>query len=233
MGHDHTYARGYVNTDATETPGITSGPVYVVSNSGAKHYDLETDAKNVWTNNGATQVLRGAGVTKYDDGQKWVTEAGITPPAQPEPEVPASLVLGAESVVAGGKVAVSGADFAPGAEIVFELRSTPVRIGSATVAADGSFTASLTIPAETPAGAHTLAAILPDGTEVTAALTVTAAASDVGPGAGDDGTTGSGGSASGDIATTGADSTALIAGAVLLLAMGLGLFAMRRRMRAE
>src|SRR5690606_40549901 len=65
MGHDHTYARGYVNTDATETEGITTGPVYIVSNSGAKHYDLETDERNVWTNNGATQVLRGAGVTTY------------------------------------------------------------------------------------------------------------------------------------------------------------------------
>ncbi len=65
MGHDHTYGRGYLNSDATNTPGITTGPVYAVSNSGAKHYDLESDEKNVWTNNGATQVLRGAGVTTY------------------------------------------------------------------------------------------------------------------------------------------------------------------------
>ncbi|KQM82631.1 metallophosphoesterase [Agromyces sp. Leaf222] len=65
MGHDHTYARGYNNDDVTETAGITDGPVYIVSNSGAKHYELETDAKNVWTNNNATQVLRGAGVTTY------------------------------------------------------------------------------------------------------------------------------------------------------------------------
>ncbi|MEV8146312.1 fibronectin type III domain-containing protein [Specibacter sp. NPDC078709] len=65
MGHDHTYARGYVNADKTDTEGITTGPVYTVANSGAKHYDLETDEKNVWTNNGATQVLRGAGVTTY------------------------------------------------------------------------------------------------------------------------------------------------------------------------
>ncbi|WP_411731018.1 fibronectin type III domain-containing protein [Paeniglutamicibacter sp.] len=122
MGHDHTYARGYVNTDATDTAGLTTGPVYAVANSGAKHYELETDAKNVWTNNGATQVLRGAGVTTYqvvdvskdkmvyrsyiaektakattdlpvgalydeftitktDKGGKWVTEAGMEPPA--------------------------------------------------------------------------------------------------------------------------------------------------------
>jgi hypothetical protein len=33
--------------------------------SGAKHYQLETDEKDVWKLNGATQVLRGAGVTTY------------------------------------------------------------------------------------------------------------------------------------------------------------------------
>ena len=126
MGHDHTYARGYNNDDVTADAGITDGPVYIVSNSGAKHYELETDERNVWTLNGATQVLRGAGVTTYqvidvtkdtlvytsylaektaaattdlavgdvydrftvtktDDGRKWVTEAGVLPPVDPEP----------------------------------------------------------------------------------------------------------------------------------------------------
>ncbi|WP_114422269.1 fibronectin type III domain-containing protein [Nocardioides houyundeii] len=65
MGHDHTYARGYNNDDLTAEPGVTDGPVYVVSNSGAKHYDLETDARNVWTNNGATQVIKGEKITTY------------------------------------------------------------------------------------------------------------------------------------------------------------------------
>ncbi len=65
MGHDHVYSRGYKNTTATSTPGVTAGPVYIVSNSGAKHYDLETDEKNVWTNNGATQVQKGEDFTTY------------------------------------------------------------------------------------------------------------------------------------------------------------------------
>ncbi|MEK8225341.1 hypothetical protein NKG05_03200 [Oerskovia sp. M15] len=65
MGHDHTYARGYVNEDRTDTEGVTDGPVYIVSNSGAKHYDLAAPDKNVWTNNGATQVLRGEKITTY------------------------------------------------------------------------------------------------------------------------------------------------------------------------
>ncbi|WP_019143926.1 fibronectin type III domain-containing protein [Aeromicrobium massiliense] len=65
MGHDHVYSRGFKSTTATSTPGVTSGPVYIVSNSGAKHYDLETDEKNVWTNNGATQVQKGEDFTTY------------------------------------------------------------------------------------------------------------------------------------------------------------------------
>ncbi|GAB2874688.1 purple acid phosphatase family protein [Nocardioides pacificus] len=50
MGHDHVYARGYK---------VVDGPVYVVSNAGAKHYDLAPADDNVWTRNGATQVKRG------------------------------------------------------------------------------------------------------------------------------------------------------------------------------
>ena len=65
MGHDHTYARGYNDEDRTDTEGVTDGPVYIVSNSGAKHYDLAAPDKNVWTNNGATQVLRGEKITTY------------------------------------------------------------------------------------------------------------------------------------------------------------------------
>ncbi|MDQ0643525.1 purple acid phosphatase family protein [Microbacterium murale] len=276
MGHDHTYARGYVNTDATETEGITTGPVYVVSNSGAKHYELAPDAENVWTNNGATQVLRGAGVTTYqvidvsegqlvyrsylaektenattdlpigavydeftvtkdDSGEKWVTEAGINPPVDPEPEVPAKIELSATSVVAGERISVSGTGFAEGAELEIELRSTPVTVGTATAGADGSFTTAVTIPKATPAGSHTLAVILPDGTEVTAGVTVAVAGGGADPGAGNGSGGGSvgGSSGDGDLATTGADSTGLILGAVVLLALGLGLFAMRRRRHAE
>ncbi|HCH47006.1 purple acid phosphatase family protein [Glutamicibacter ardleyensis] len=65
MGHDHVYARGYHNSNTTEHEGVTDGPVYVVSNSGAKHYDLAPAADNVWTQNDATQVLRGRGFTTY------------------------------------------------------------------------------------------------------------------------------------------------------------------------
>jgi hypothetical protein len=65
MGHDHVYARGYNNENRTDTDGVTNGPVYIVQNSGAKHYNLETDERNVWTNNGATQVRKGEDFSSF------------------------------------------------------------------------------------------------------------------------------------------------------------------------
>ena len=282
MGHDHTYARGYKNTTATDTPGLTTGPVYMVSNSGAKHYNLETAERNVWTNNGATQVLRGervttyqvidvskdqlvyrsyiaekvAGastdknvgevydeftVTKYDDGEKWVTEAGMTPPAQKEP---ASLTLEAPSVTAGDAVSLSGAGFAAGEKVLFELRSEPVSVGEATADADGALQASITIPASTPAGEHTLVAIRESGEEVAVGVTVAAAETPGGgstPGDGDGGSdAGTGdadaddtGAQEGSLATTGADSVPYLVAAAMLLLAGLALVAIRRRRAHE
>src|SRR5690625_2649599 len=57
-GHDHTYARGYLDADATDTDGVTSGTVFAVSNSGPKYYNLADDASNVWLANDATQVVK-------------------------------------------------------------------------------------------------------------------------------------------------------------------------------
>lgn len=57
-GHDHTYARGFLDADATSTPGVTSGTVFAVTNSGPKHYNLAPDSTNVWLNNDATQVVK-------------------------------------------------------------------------------------------------------------------------------------------------------------------------------
>lgn len=67
MGHDHTYARGYVDADATDTPGITTGPVYAVSVAGPKYYEQQDEDDNIWTRNGATQVAR-AGHTSTFQG---------------------------------------------------------------------------------------------------------------------------------------------------------------------
>ena len=228
MGHDHTYARGFNNADVTGERGITTGPVYAVSNSGAKHYDLESEENNVWTLNGATQVIRGERVTtyqvidvaadsltyrsyvsetvpgskafaltdapgerpvyaeqavpqvgevfdefvltKYDTGEKWVTEPGLQAPAGP------ALTLSAPSVAAGDSVTVTGTGFAPGSTIALELHSDPVALGTVEVDTARAFEAKVTIPQDTAVGDdHELVAVLPSGKTVSSPITVTAA----------------------------------------------------------
>lgn len=287
MGHDHTYARGYNNDDVTETPGITDGPVYIVSNSGAKHYELESNEKNVWTNNNATQVLRGAGVTTYqvvdvsgdtlvyrsylaektesattdlpvgavydeftvtkkDDGRKWVTEAGVEAPVDPEPgtapepvdpadltdenrgdvTVPAKVTLGVPFTVGLGEAEA-------GAEVWAWLYSEPTQLGAATAGSGGEFTT--VVPVSTAPGEHRLVVQAADGTLIGwAPVQVNAAPSGgAGGGAGGAGSAGSG-SASGDLAHTGAEASAALWAAGVLLALGaiVSVIAVRRRRHA-
>lgn len=86
-----------------------------------------------------------------------------------------SVALGAQSVVAGGILKVSGSGFDAGAVLRIELHSTPVELGTVTTSADGGFATTVTVPSSIPAGAHTLVVILPDGSQLRSAVTVTAA----------------------------------------------------------
>ncbi|ANC32017.1 fibronectin type III domain-containing protein [Isoptericola dokdonensis] len=201
MGHDHTYARGYNDEDVTDTPGVTDGPVYIVSNSGAKHYALETDERNVWTNNGATQVLRGAGVTTYqvidvtgdslhyrsylaektasattdlpvgavydeftvtksDDGEKWVTEAGVEPPVtEPDTTRPEVTLVAPTSPgpVRELAVQVDATDDRGLAKVVANVYSGGKLVKSTQSAvADGAKVATHTATVALPSGAYTV-----------------------------------------------------------------------------
>lgn len=73
QGHDHSYARGHVTTNETG-PGTSDGPVYVVSVSGPKYYELESPESNDWTRNGATRVVAHAHTSLFQqiqiDGDK-------------------------------------------------------------------------------------------------------------------------------------------------------------------
>lgn len=101
---------------------------------------------------------------------------------EPVPSAP-KIVLGASSVVAGGSLEVTGSGFAAGSELVIELNSMPVRLGTVTASASGDFATTVTVPASTDPGPHTVRVILPDGTQVQAAVTVTAAQGGGGAGA--------------------------------------------------
>ncbi|MFB7844928.1 ExeM/NucH family extracellular endonuclease [Microbacterium sp. NPDC056052] len=127
------------------------------------------------------------------------------------------LTLGASSVAPGGTLTIAGSGLEGEQSVALELHSTPVSLGSVTTNGDGAFSTTVTIPAGTAPGEHHVVAILPDGSQLTAAITVAAAGSGNGSG----------------LALTGADSGSFLLLAAVLLALGLGLIVARRRLRAE
>jgi hypothetical protein len=146
-----------------------------------------------------------------------------------------------ETAEAGETIPVGVGEGLEGAVFETVLFSTPVSLGTATVAGGGF---EVTIPADTAAGVHRVAVISLDGVllgwdDLTVTLAATEPPVDPGPGAGSGDGSGSGSGsgstpagASGDLADTGF-SPALplgIAGGVLLLGAAAILIARRRRL---
>ena len=77
----------------------------------------------------------------------------------------------------GGELTITGKNFKPGTKATFTLHSKPVLLGTAVVAKDGSVSLAVKLPANVPAGKHTvvIAGTGADGkpAEVSIALTVT------------------------------------------------------------
>lgn len=131
-------------------------------------------------------------------------------------------------LVAGGVVTVSGTGWPANADGELELRSTPVQLGAVRTDAGGAFLVNVTLPADTPAGAHRVIARI-GGVEAAVGIEVRAAAggtTPVVPAA----PSGSAGSAPSPLAVTGG----VVSGAALalgLLAVLIGA-ALKRRRRA-
>jgi hypothetical protein len=126
----------------------------------------------------------------------------------------------------GGSLTVNGQGFQPGEGITLQLFSTPVTLGTTTADPTGAFSTSVTIPASTPVGNHTIVAT--GNTSGTTASTgiVVGTASTTGAGTG----TSSGSSSGGSLAFTGADLAAMAGvGAIALALGGMLVFAGRRR----
>ncbi|NJC72435.1 hypothetical protein HC031_22340 [Planosporangium thailandense] len=110
--------------------------------------------------------------------------AALSSPPTGTPRVPTALPAktvpsGSVTAAAGEHVTFAGSGFKPGSTVALAVYSTPVDLGTATVAADGTFTKTVTLPTGLPAGSHHLlaAGLGPDGTVryVTKAVTVPAA----------------------------------------------------------
>jgi LPXTG-motif cell wall-anchored protein len=117
--------------------------------------------------------------------------------------------------VQGTSFVVSGAGSLPGATVEVDLHSIPVLLGTTTVAPDGTFALTVTIPKDTAVGTHEVIATL-DGTSASATVTITVAAAAT--------------ATRGVLGFTGVDPGPWLLFALALLLLGAaGLFVARRR----
>ena len=124
-----------------------------------------------------------------------------TPPAsvvhtQPYPPGPPAGSANTTTSCDGCAVTTTWTGFKPGSTINLTLFSDAHSLGNATVNAEGVAVKTVTIPADTDPGSHTItgAGLAPDGSPTTASITITVA-----------GATGSGGSGSGGSGSAGSE----------------------------
>jgi hypothetical protein len=93
----------------------------------------------------------------------------------PTADASASPAAGpAKDVRAGDPFDISGGGFAPGAKLEITLHSNPVSLGPTKADAQGKFTSKVTIPADTPTGAHTIvvSGLAPDASPHTVSIPI-------------------------------------------------------------
>jgi LPXTG-motif cell wall-anchored protein len=134
----------------------------------------------------------------------------------------------------GGTLTLTGQGWLPGSQVDLTLFSTPVPLGTATVAADGSFTKTVTIPSSTPPGNHTIVMSGRDanGNPATQSISITVKAA--GTASGSNAAPASNARTSG-FASTGAQKAASMTfvGVTLLLFGGVLVIVFRRRHAAR
>jgi hypothetical protein len=164
------------------------------------------------------------------------------PAAAQYPPAGGGVTISSPALVAGGSFTVMGTNWLPGSQVVFTLHSGPIRLGTATVAADGTFSTSLTIPVSVSAGRYTLvvSGFGADGKERVERLPVTVAAAKAGTGTDTRiGTSPGGGTTTGTtpgtgvLAITGMSLTVGMAAALALFALGGVAFTISRRKAAQ
>jgi len=77
------------------------------------------------------------------------------------------------TVAAGGQLQIAGSGFAAGQPLTVQLHSDPVTIATIAADANGAFATTVTIPASTPAGAHTITLLDATGAVLAGPLAVT------------------------------------------------------------
>lgn len=141
--------------------------------------------------------------------------------------VSTGVTVSPSTVEAGGSVQVTSSDWMANSEVTAVLHSDPVTLGKLTADATGAIAGSLTIPAATAAGAHTLeltgTGAAGESRTVSTAVTVvdpsTSGSGGATPGSGS-GSSSGGGSVLGELARTGFMALRLLALAAALFGAG-------------
>lgn len=153
------------------------------SGSGVARVEYRVGDESTWTTaSGAEAVVTvGAGATTVSyrsiDVAGNVSGTGSTSVGANAGD-PTLSVSG--DLVAGGVVTVSGTGWPANADGALELRSTPVQLGTVRTDAGGAFLVNVTIPANTPAGAHRVIGRI-GGVEAAVGIEVRAAAGSTTP----------------------------------------------------
>jgi hypothetical protein len=109
---------------------------------------------------GFVQTVYGEEYGDYADAGVSGVVSGPAAPSATLPKADGTLTSNATDgkVVAGQQITISGKDFLPGSTVDLVVYSTPVKLGTATVLADGTFTATVTLPKSLENGVHHLVA---------------------------------------------------------------------------
>ncbi|MCL2317206.1 MAG: hypothetical protein FWC46_09015, partial [Actinomycetia bacterium] len=126
-----------------------------------------------------TGPARSATLTYTTTSQSGSTEGQLTQTvtiAQAAAAGAATAAAGAGTVAQGAQASVTGTGFLPGEDVTATMYSDPYTIGTQPADSNGEVTFTWTVPAGTPAGAHTVELVGADsGTTASAPLTVQAA----------------------------------------------------------
>lgn len=147
---------GATSPDATKTP--VAAPVATEPGSGGPVLPELRPGTGAVLSNGEPVT---AGVAPVGDAF-WISAGDVTlAVAALDPSgkvVPRDKSAGSFVAYSGGSVKVSGQGFLPGSDVDVWMFSEPVLLGTVRVGADGSFSASLALPAGIPVGEHTIQA---------------------------------------------------------------------------
>jgi hypothetical protein len=140
------------------------------------------------------------------------------------PAPDARVALGSATTTPGGSLSLTASGFFAGERVLVELHSDPVELGTTNASATGAVSMSVTVPASTPSGEHTVVLTGQSSGRVAEAALVVAAAS---PSPTASATTDS--DADGTLATTGGNSLGAATLASVLLGAGAALLLLAHR----